>query len=54
MHLMSSKTRVAPFKPLTVPGKELLSALLRARLITSVRSALENFITVDSVNCWLD
>ena len=43
-----------PWKPLTIPGKELLSALLMARLITSVRSALENFITISSVNCWLD
>ena len=43
-----------PWKPLTIPPKELLSALLRARLITSVRSALENFITISSVNCWLD
>ena len=54
MHWMSSKTRAAPLKPLTIPGKELLSALLTARLITSVRSAVENFITINSVNCWLD
>ena len=54
VHLMFSKTRVAPLKPLTIPRKELLSALFTARLITSVRSALENFITISSVNCWLD
>ena len=28
--------------------------MLTTRLITSVRSALENFITISSVNCWLD
>ena len=54
MHLLSSKTRVAPLKPLTIPGKELLSALLTARLINSVKSALEHFINIKSVNCWLD
>ena len=54
VHLMSSKTRAAPLKPLTIPRKELLSALLTARLITSVRFTLENFITIASVNCWLD
>ena len=44
----------APFKPLTIRRKELLSALLTVRLITSARSALENFIAINSVNCWLD
>ena len=39
VHLLSSNTRVAPLKPLTIPGKELLSALLTARLINSVKSA---------------
>ena len=54
VHLLSSKTRVAPLKPLTIPRKELLSALLTARLINSVKSALEQFIHIKSVNCWLD
>ena len=40
VHLMSSETRVAP--------------LLTTRLITSVRFALENFITINSVNYWLE
>ena len=54
VHVMSSKKRAAPLKPSTIPGKELLSTLSVARLITSVRSALENFIAINSVNCWLD
>ena len=52
VHLLSSKTRVAPLKPLTIPRKELLSALLTARLINSVKSALGHFIHIKSVNCW--
>ena len=38
VHLLSSKTRVAPLKPLTIPRKELLSTLLTARLINSVKT----------------
>ena len=37
-----------------IPRKELLSALLTARLINSVKSALEHFINIKTVNCWLD
>ena len=34
-HLLSSKTRIAPVKGVTIPRLELLSALLLARLITT-------------------
>ena len=39
VHLMASKTRVAPLKPLTIPRKEVLSALLTARLSLVLTSA---------------
>ena len=38
VHLMSSKTRAAPFKHLTIPRKELLSALLMVNYQCKIRS----------------
>ena len=40
VRFLVSKTRVAPLKPQTIPRLELLSALLLARLVTSVVSSL--------------
>ena len=54
VHLLSSKTRVAPLKKQTIPRLELLSALIAARLFTSVKEALEPSITFEASYFWLD
>ena len=40
--LITSKSRVAPIKPLAMPHMELLAALISARLLNTVRQALES------------
>lgn len=52
--LLCSKTRVAPVKKVTIPRLELLSALLLARLISTVQRALEQEISVDNITCYSD
>ncbi len=51
---LCSKTRVAPVKKMTIPRLELLSALLLARLISTVRSALETELQLENVCCYTD
>lgn len=50
--LVSAKTRVAPLKHQTTPRLELCGAVLLARLITQVRSALA--FSHWPVHCWTD
>ena len=50
--LVSSKTRVAPIKPLSMPQLELNGAVLVAQLISTVHSALK--IKVDKILCYSD
>ena len=53
--LVMSKSRVAPLAQPTIPRLELLSALILARLITSVKDALSPlFCNVKIVRCWTD
>ena len=54
LKIVTSKTRVAPLVEQTIPRLELLSALILARLISHIRSVLEEFITISHVTCWSD
>ena len=51
---VTSKTRVAPLKPLTIPRLELLSAALLARLITTVAESLSTRIELREPRCFTD
>ena len=51
---VASKSRVVPLKKLTIPRLELIAALILARLLTTIKNALENQLTFESVNCWSD
>ena len=55
VNILSSKTRVAPLSSTqTIPRLELLSAVLLARLIKTVSSALESEISWESITCYTD
>ena len=54
VQLVMAKTRVAPTAKQTIPRLELLSALILARLMATVRQALEKMILISSVHCWTD
>ena len=45
--LLSSKTRVAPLTRQSIPRLELLSGVILARLVSSVKEALASQITID-------
>ena len=54
VRLMSSKTRVSPINKTTIPRLELLSGLILARLMSSVKEALSKQITIIETHLWLD
>ena len=54
VQLVAAKSRVAPVAKQSIPRLELLSALILARLVQSVTSAVEGALTVKEVQCWSD
>lgn len=54
MRFVVAKTRVAPLKKQSIPRLELLSAVLLARLMTTVSSSLETEISIVSQLCFSD
>ena len=48
--LLSSKTKVAPLKPLTIPRLELEAAVILAKLIKAIREARS--LTTIKYQCW--
>ena len=52
--LVASKTRVTPLKQQTIPRLELLSALLLARLMSSVMQALQSEVCFSKCYCFTD
>ena len=54
LKFVTSKTRVAPTVEQTIPRLELLSALILGRLISHIRSVLEEFIPISHVKCRSD
>ena len=53
-NLIASKTRVTPKTKLTIPRLELLSRLVAARLLNSVKEAIEGVLKIDSCTLWTD
>ena len=54
LKFVTSKTRVAPLVEKTIPRLERLSALILARLISHIRSVLEEIIPISHVTCCSD
>ena len=52
--LLTSKTCVAPAKPLTIPQLELLSCLLLSELIKTIYESLKHEIIITRTTCWTD
>ena len=53
-NIIASKSRVAPLKGETIPRLELLSALILARLMNTVKEALKEVAEINRTVCWLD
>ena len=52
--MLTSKTRVAPLKPLTIPRLELMSAIVLATLVDKVKTALEVQVQIAETRYWSD
>ena len=52
--MLTSKTRVAPLKKLSIPRLEPMSALMLARLMSNVETALSHQVGVKWSRLWLD
>ena len=54
VRLLTAKTRIAPLKSLTIPCLELMSAVILARLMNSVKNALKTQVECVETRYWLD
>ena len=54
VELLPSETRIARTNAQTFPGLELMSARILAKLISTVKEALEHIVQFSSVYYWLD
>ena len=54
VELLTSKTRIAPMKAQTIPRLELMSAKILAKLMSTVKEALEHSVQFSGVYYWLD
>ena len=52
--MLSSKTRVAPLKELSIPRLELMACLILARLILTIKEALSSQVDIQNVRLWSD
>ena len=51
---VAAKTRVSPLKRQSIPRLELLSALILARLITTIRDSMQEEMTISASLCFMD
>jgi len=54
VELLTSKTRVAPLKALSIPRLELMSAWMLAKQMRAVLGALESEVEITGTRLWLD
>ncbi len=54
VHLLTSKTRVTPIKEMSIPRLELTAARILAKLMETVKKALEKTIEIHETHLWTD
>ena len=54
VHLIASKSRLAPIKETTIPRLELLGNLILSRLMNSVKNALSKTLSFNDFYFWTD
>ena len=52
--MLTSKTRVAPLKELSIPRLELIACLILAKLLSTVKNALTSQVSVQKTTHWSD